>query len=978
MNNGFPSNNVYMSMMDRQGYIWFATDNGVVKYNGYNFKVFTTADGLPKNDVWKLYEDDQGRMYVFTNTNHFGYIRDNVYHDVTKGNTFALNSFFDDWHRKLIFSSSDNVSRWLHAIVNDSVYSITFPLHNVYHILATGSKIYSFVLPDGVYCYDLQHPLKRPEFICKFHTNIVSFLDDHVFCWAYHGHFYTRGGGSSELIGIWDPEKCNFLQRDLELLLKPDEHLHSFMNVEDSILVFTNKRILNLSDSLNFGRSDYLSFLHSNTQFSYRSYVPEFGCWYCTTSAGAWGKQYIVNIFQRNDAMSILAKTSYIGNEGDSIQYWFDSDVLYATMHGKIAHSWHLSQIGKLQSAISFDSNHLLLSFNYQLVLFDKRTGAIKDFIHQYKRIYFRSVDSTLSFIIDTSVNKEERVFHMPSNDMLLSSSLYLAGHNTFFKVNTQADTLFVSSFGGTHFLKIVPDEKGKFYWLFNTESLSAYDVQHGKLIDINKSVLALFKIGIIKSLKIDNYGNIYLLHDGKLSVYNIRNLTYADVALHLNLSDVQIEIQQNQLFIAGVFGVVKATLTKNGVIRTRVWVNNKKRFYNRVYNLICTATHEVILQTDKGIFQSNFEAFDNTALLNINNKHFYKFAFINTGNQNRQLTDTIQFTGYNHITLEAINYYGYGTPLYSYRIDEFDSGWAQNKSGEIYFNNVPPGKYYKLRCKVADDFWDSGTKVFLLYKIPRWYQTAVWKLVFWIAGILAFVIIIVLVVIITRYYVARTNEKKRALTELELRAVYSQLNPHFIFNTLNSALYFIDRKKFDEAYMHVSKFSKLLRAYLKSSQQRLTLLSDEIEMLTNYVELQKTRFEETFEYLIEVDNKLPIYNVQIPSLLLQPLVENAINHGIFHKGGKGLLQIKFLQGKDNTELLCIIEDNGVGRIRAHEINKANSNKKESYGTKLTNQLMEIFKEFEKLDISLSYTDKAYPESGTIVTVTIKNIQYEA
>ena len=112
--------------------------------------------------------------------------------------------------------------------------------------------------------------------------------------------------------------------------------------------------------------------------------------------------------------------------------------------------------------------------------------------------------------------------------------------------------------------------------------------------------------------------------------------------------------------------------------------------------------------------------------------------------------------------------------------------------------------------------------------------------------------------------------------------------------------------------------------------------------------------------------------------MLLQPLVENAINHGLFHKSGSGLLILKFLQGANNTELICIIEDNGVGRKRAGEIKLERIVEKESHGTRLTQQLIQIYKDYEHMDIFLEYTDKPEPETGTIVKLTIKNIKYVA
>jgi two-component sensor histidine kinase len=106
--------------------------------------------------------------------------------------------------------------------------------------------------------------------------------------------------------------------------------------------------------------------------------------------------------------------------------------------------------------------------------------------------------------------------------------------------------------------------------------------------------------------------------------------------------------------------------------------------------------------------------------------------------------------------------------------------------------------------------------------------------------------------------------------------------------------------------------------------------------------------------------------------------VENAIIHGLFHKQGKGFLNVQFLQGASSTELICIIEDDGVGRIRVSEIKKESVAKYDSYGTKLTQQLIEIFKEYESMHIYLEYIDKEKPHTGTIAKLTIRNLKYEA
>ncbi len=318
----------------------------------------------------------------------------------------------------------------------------------------------------------------------------------------------------------------------------------------------------------------------------------------------------------------------------------------------------------------------------------------------------------------------------------------------------------------------------------------------------------------------------------------------------------------------------------------------------------------------------------------------------------------------------------GQGTRVYSYKIN--NDKWQNTESGEVYIGQLVEDKYYKVDFYVKDELWVSNIHSFVVYIQPSWWQTQIWKVIFGCLTVLLIASILILAIVITRYMTRKANERKSRMLDLELRAIHSQINPHFIFNTLSSAQFFINKHSYDEAYAHVSKFSKLLRSYLKSSQERYVVLAEEIVMLKSYIELQQTRFEQKFEYRIELENKIAADSVKIPSLLLQPLVENAINHGLFHRNDGGLLIITFVQGKNASELVCVIEDNGVGRARAAEIRKESIIVRDSYGTQLTNKLIDIFREYEKMGIEIEYIDKQFPQTGTTVKLTIKNLKYDA
>ena len=159
--------------------------------------------------------------------------------------------------------------------------------------------------------------------------------------------------------------------------------------------------------------------------------------------------------------------------------------------------------------------------------------------------------------------------------------------------------------------------------------------------------------------------------------------------------------------------------------------------------------------------------------------------------------------------------------------------------------------------------------------------------------------------------------------------------------------------------------------AYISSSRNKYISIADEIQNLNNYIQLQQERFENKFDYELKADPELAIHTINIPSLLLQPIVENAIEHGLFLLSGKGNLSIHF-EYISNNHIRCIINDNGIGRVKSKLLSKDSLVKKESYGDALIRDLINIFNKYEKIKISIEYIDKQEPESGTIVILTFK------
>jgi tetratricopeptide (TPR) repeat protein len=185
-----------------------------------------------------------------------------------------------------------------------------------------------------------------------------------------------------------------------------------------------------------------------------------------------------------------------------------------------------------------------------------------------------------------------------------------------------------------------------------------------------------------------------------------------------------------------------------------------------------------------------------------------------------------------------------------------------------------------------------------------------------------------------------KQSELQQRVLELEMQALRAQMNPHFIFNCLNSINRFIFKNETKEASDYLTRFSRLIRMVLLHSQKKLVALEDELDMLKLYLDMERLRFKNAFDYHITTTNSLETAPIFIPPLLLQPFCENAIWHGLMHKDGPGHLNIEI--NEINRVLYCTITDDGVGRERAEEFNSKSAEKEKSMGLKITKERLSL------------------------------------
>jgi len=230
-------------------------------------------------------------------------------------------------------------------------------------------------------------------------------------------------------------------------------------------------------------------------------------------------------------------------------------------------------------------------------------------------------------------------------------------------------------------------------------------------------------------------------------------------------------------------------------------------------------------------------------------------------------------------------------------------------------------------------------------------------------------IFVVILSIILIRQNKLR-NEQKNLL--LKQKLFRSQMNPHFIFNSLTSIQNFILDEDAHIASKYLSRFSKLVRNILDSSVEDYVSLEEEIVTIENYLELQKIRFQDKFDYSIEVDEKINPENMNIPPMLAQPFIENSIEHGIKHKKSKGHISIRF-KSKDGN-IIFEVEDDGVGRAQAKEILYKQNREHKSLATAITHERLQVLNKKLKEKITLYIKDLIDTDnqpSGTLVQIEI-------
>ncbi|OMP76973.1 sensor histidine kinase [[Flexibacter] sp. ATCC 35208] len=510
--------------------------------------------------------------------------------------------------------------------------------------------------------------------------------------------------------------------------------------------------------------------------------------------------------------------------------------------------------------------------------------------------------------------------------------------------------------------------------WLATSDAgLIRYNHVTQKIVSRELFPYAHLSVSNITCLKLLDDTTLVAGTEHGLWVYNIHNHTADPLLINGDLFDEwvlsMLPSGSKGLWFTTPYGFYRFNRRNFGLetfVQTGQIIDNNRKVSRRIVRLadgrlmIGASDHFVILDTaalkvapsPPNVTIINFRAMDSSIQLST---LYYKNAPLALNHRQNFINIEFKSLQYHH---EAIRYF--------YQLDGVDEDWVQaNGLLVARYTNLPPGSYiFRVRSMNTAGTFSSGVTTLYFNILPAFWQTTWFRML----GLLLVVAIIYTYFRIRIYLIKREARRRtqieQQIAQLEMKALRAQMNPHFIFNALNSIQTFMMKSETEQALSYLNRFARLIRNVLDSSQLNSITISKEIRMIENYIELEKLRFADQFDCDIHVDAALDPDFTDIPTMILQPFVENAIWHGLLHKKERGKLTIIFT--KEIDRVLCMIEDDGIGRERSAALKQQTGDEHHSRGIQITRDRLALYNKRFNLDMTFDIEDLP---SGTRVNV---------
>ncbi len=954
-----PSNAAFGITFDKNNVLWATTDRGIWRYDGYSSKQFTVVDGLKENTHFRIFPDTLGWIWISSENNYlFRIIGDSVrrhpcsdsirLYAKPSGNIQKITenpdgSIYLSYNRLGLFRfKSGEVTQKVDA-------------HRKGHENATVAIHYT---PDTFYwdMINYSKDLKKQE------TTVTT---DNGWIYITCNITDEKNNFNKDLCPIGENEFL-FSCSNKVFHIKDGQKVGEQTFLSNVISLYADKKGgfwvgFDYGGVLRYPKGDLeaapFRYLHGES-VSGITQDHEGNYWFTTTNNG---------IFQVNT----LDITLFQWPSGDN------KNNIFTSMTSDGDHIYVGTQTGLLLKGTLFENQ----DYHFQEMKLPEFNGPIRKLIFTREKhliVFGNSLMEIDTFGRYQGIRKVDMYPYeyslKPDGEWIASSSTTLRFINKNRTVGLWNAETIENQYNGDSLMNLAisrvrsmfAEEDGTIWLGSQTSGLFSYQepaFYHWAAKDtlLEKRIPDIIKAGEDIWVSVADYG-LAIIHPDS----SITRITQKD-GLSSDIIDVLLKENDTVVWAGTNNGLNRLTMKRGSTKPDNIsyYTMSEGLPSNRIYQII-KHQNRIWFGTTLGAIRLNP---DFTIPLDISPKITSGPLMVN--GRARELKDTLYLNPDEDNLVfhyKAITYRKPNSLLYRFKLVGADKDYVESGNLVSRYTDLKHGKYvFCINASYRHDFNEANERKFVIYIKPHWYETPLALILF---GILLAVLAFIGFRLILKAAKNREMEKRQLLLA-EKRSLLSQMNPHFIFNSLNSIQHFIVQDDDFQANNYLTNFSALIRRILDNSKKNLIPLNEEISTLSLYLGMEKLRFENEFEFQIIKDHRIDFNETMIPPMLLQPFVENAIWHGLMPLKARGSLIISFTSQQDYIH--CRIEDNGIGREKALLVNR----KKATYvssGIKNVQERIELLNKMNKKKITLRISDLMNPEgnaSGTLVEILL-------
>ncbi len=912
--NGLASSEVYQVKQDSKGYLWFATGNGVSRFNGYEFQNFSMNDGLPDNTVFEIYEDKKGRIWFVPISCKLSYYYNGAIHP------FPYDEALQKRLKNPIKSSFeiDEEGNIFLGVKSDGIYKIS-EKGGITHIVDTTVSTQVTELDSGKIIYATN--VGNNKYAVKFTTSQLKGI--------------TRLPDNS---GDFNMGNALVKTKNKLLIFSMRNKLYVMKSLNDFKILPFPKRIIWLSEDregdwwigtdlggvYRVQNGDFKNMRHYLPGISINSVFQdrEDGFWFASEYEGVFytPSKHILTY----DVYSGLkdSKINCLATDGQAVYAGLPAGyVQKITSRGLTTYNCNSKEENRNYiSNIYYDTSKKRL-----LVAGKLQYGTIENGNFQKGNVF--------GFFSDVAPISKNNYWVTHSNGLykIDDEAFVLPPERQFLFLKIRSEAILqtpdsVVWAGAINGLWKKEPHKTAFSYIGDTNPLLQSRVLDLAHLPDARLAIATKGAGMV----VYSSDTVYQIDESKGLYSNKVNKLWADGW---------------NIWAATDNGLNRIHFTGEKSYRIDGYTTAEGMASNEVISVVKTG-NTVWAATNKGlsVFQPDAYKKDSTKI-----PLYIDEVLVNEKKKPRQTAYQLKY--YQNtikIRFTALGYRNAGKLAYRYKMESLDSAWAYTHNREIQYTTLPPGAYSFHVSVLQPDGLGNEAATTLHFTIHKPFWSEWWFRLLLVSAFLAIVFFAL------RYRInqikkreARQSELNKTLLQLKLKALRAQINPHFIFNVMNSIQHFILHKDVNQAYHYLSRFSRLIRIILNNSEHTLIPLAEELKALELYLELEAMRFEKQFDYTIRIDPAIDPRAVDIPPMILQPYIENAIKHGILPLQEKGTLTIDIR--RQGAMLQCSVEDNGIGRARAAE---RSAKEHTSMGTSITQSRLLVLNQLHNSQLS--------------------------